>query len=689
MQTWGQRCEPRRRWQLTAAQKLLAGSIAIIAVLFLGVDPAAADRYEDLDVSAKVTYEVDPAAGEVHVTAELSVTADKPPVAISGGERIFFFTGYGMLTRAGIEDLRATQNGRELTIEVEQPSPENFLLDGEAPDPGEMERIIERWQLVSLNFAAPLHYRRTAEVIVTYTIPSPPLRSEVRVERFTPAYIALDVLDPTQAEQVEFVVALPREFGTDEGPGPTMMRRVQADRVEFFAEVSAEAIETWSKRLSLQNREEYQVTTIKVDGIDVEVRSWPNDDEWTDFVVHHVDDGLDDLVALVGLPWPEGRELEIVQTQNPSLSGYGGTFSQYDRRIEVPDYLDGPTLFHELSHVWFHGNLFDGLWISEGLSELYAWEMWEQRGGPDAESFEPASLSSRHAFSLNRWHQGLVSDDEEVWAYQASATVMRQFAEEIGFDGFRDVVAMAANDRSAYHSSHPGLRSSSPNHNWRYLLDLLEQVGGADGEAADQTFQRYVLGSGFAGSFGDRREALDRYGALVEAGGEAPLGVREAMAGWRFARAEDRMGEAEKVLAQRQRIEDQIDPWGLEIHHGYQMLYRSADDDFTRIEAELTELEDAAQQVVDVHETVDRERTWLEQLGLWRYDQERALAGVHRSFETNHLFALETRVEAVGDRFSESSGKGINRLVGALSTVAAVMVAFVQVRVHRRVRPLA
>ena len=58
----------------------------------------------------------------------------------------------------------------------------------------------------------------------------------------------------------------------------------------------------------------------------VVVRAWPGDIIWETDVLDAVESGLPELAKLVGLDWIPTNDLEIVESQEVSLAGYGGWY---------------------------------------------------------------------------------------------------------------------------------------------------------------------------------------------------------------------------------------------------------------------------------------------------------------------------------------------------------------------------
>ena len=103
-------------------------------------------------------------------------------------------------------------------------------------------------------------------------------------------------------------------------------------------------------------------------------------------VVTILGEGIPELTARIGLPWPVDGPLSVLEIHTPLLEGYAGFYNPQTDEITISEDLDDVTIIHEASHAWFNRDLFDARWITEGLAETYAAQVVDalgrRRAGP-------------------------------------------------------------------------------------------------------------------------------------------------------------------------------------------------------------------------------------------------------------------------------------------------------------------
>lgn len=295
--------------------------------------------------------------------------------------------------------------------------------------------------------------------------------------------------------------------------------------------------------VSARNDAALDVHDVDVGDRKVSVAAWPGDAEWSAFVEKNLTDGLPALE----------KRLSIVEASTPYLYGYAGWFLPLQNKIEVGEDLDDRTLLHELSHAWFNRDLFDARWINEGLAEELSARALAELGGK-LDDPEVVHLDSSNAVALESWsapRSRTSDDDSEHWGYNASFHVMRRLTTEIGMDGLDRVIDGAARDVAAYRAPGDDARTFDGPDDWKRLLDLLDEAGGA--KEADEIFRTYVVPKEQAA---ERASARTAYAALRTAGGEwaVPEGVIGAMNAWRFVKATPVMEAATAVLRARDEL---------------------------------------------------------------------------------------------------------------------------------------
>jgi hypothetical protein len=181
---------------------------------------------------------------------------------------------------------------------------------------------------------------------------------------------------------------------------------------------------------------------LDVDGVDLQLRSWPDDPEWADFAAATVERGLPALEELIGIEWPIEGSFDVRQTVEPTLSGYAGWFDAASNEIAVGEALDADTIYHELSHAWFNRRLSPERWVTEGFAQTYAAEL-VRRDGAEARVPSEPDVENPFARPLTEWTALDTERAVEEYGYTTSFWVVDALVDEIGFDRTRDVIASA------------------------------------------------------------------------------------------------------------------------------------------------------------------------------------------------------------------------------------------------------
>ncbi len=560
-----------------------------------GVPPAAAA--EELRLAADTTYTLDPGAGVVHVTIDITATNLKPNG--TQGDRIITYywdqLGFGIQREA--TGVRATSAGRRLTVSTEAE---------------------EGFSSLTVRLANRLTFRETQRVRIQYDLVGGEPRSEssIRVGRAFASFYAWAWGDPGRAS---VTVNIPAGF--DENVNGGDVTRSTADGAVRLRATAIDEPQEWFITVDAERPSQLTRDPIVVmGGARITVQSWPEDDEWRAKVHDLMADGLPLLQRFIGLDWPVAGELNVVEVHTPLLEGYAGVYYTDRERIEIGEDLDDLTIVHEAAHAWFNDDLFTLRWITEGMADEYAWQVLDELGievpGPRAVTPDGAGT-----VALNRWtHPGRIEDDEtdarETFGYNASWTVLRELIDEIGIDGMEQVIAAADADETAYRGEGAPERVTARD-DWRRFLDLLVEVGGS--EQAEALFREWVVDGGQVDLLDRRAEAREAYAALVEAGDgwAVPWSVRSKLSGWDFTRAGSRIAEAETVLDARDTLVERAGALGVSRSERLEEAYESAMEDLDEAEAIAAEEAISLDALDAATAALARERDALTALGLW------------------------------------------------------------------------
>lgn len=540
-------------------------------------------QVESLSVDAVTTYRLDPPAGVIEVTVEATVTNTAPPRRRGDFIETPYFDSFGTAAIGPVVDANATALGRPLTTTIE---------------PGESDDV----DFVVVDLAPDLVYGSPQTIVIVYDIPAQASRSDYAT-RINEAFASWYVVGTGTGGAADIVVDVPERFEVDfteevvhsstVADGRAVYRFDDLAETDAFFGVSARDDDALVKRRTV------------VDDDAFEIQAWPGDEAWADFAVDAVERGVPVLASRTGLELAGARAIAIAETATPYLYGYAGWYLPEEDRIEIGDEFDLQVMLHELSHLWFNGTLFESRWINEGLAEVVSNDIARSFGEEHLEA-APIDPGAPGARPLNEWvNPGADPDAEaiETFGYGASYTVMQALVDEIGDDGLQTLVTHADADLLPYLGD-PEPEDSPGVSDWRYLYDIAERVVGSE-EIAD-LFDEHVLRDADRAAVTARAVALDRYGALDEAGDgwSPPVEVRRGMSSWDFDAAARAMDDADIVLAGRSTLDTTLAPVGIPVPAALEDSYESASDldDTTRL---LASLGAVALEIVEADRAVD------------------------------------------------------------------------------------
>ena len=677
------------RWRRLRTLIRGGGCVTLVSLLILVLAAPAEARFDDpdLDSSAAYTYDVRPDEGLIEVTIELAVTADKPNQTIDAfSYNYFYFDGYALFIPEGATDIG--------------------VVDGAGRTLQTTETVEQEAILLEIDFARNLFYRQTTNLTISFTLTGALPRSD-EPARVNPSYAGFPIWLSGNIEQASIEVVTPTNFH-DFSAGDLPLHSTLVDGQLHWRndDVDPELVYTFA---SFTNDDELGEAEVQLDDIDITLRYWPDDREWADGMEAALTSGLGILIDRIGQPWPVSGTMVVKESYGPSVHGYAGWFDTTTNVIEVGDELDEQVIFHELTHAWFHGDLFAERWIYEGLSELYAAEVIEGMGQPrpEPESISPPRLE---ADALNTWTEFTRDREREEWAYPASWTVMEAIVDEIGIEAMAAVVEAAVDKEPAYLGDDEATAGDGADDgagagdeldvgveeveavprvgDWRRFLDLVENRGEVTDGAIVDLFNEWVLDSIQADRVEDRAEARSHYHDLLAAGDTwaGPVGVRRDLAEWRFEDATEQMAAAEAVLDTRDALIETVDPVGVELPALLEERYEASDEGFVAVEAALAQATTAGRSLRTARDRVAADPSVIEQIGLIGWDQSDELDRSATAFERGQLAVatVEAReVTAVIDG-AERRGWIVVGIAGGLLLLLVIGFFLTRLRRHRR-----
>lgn len=647
-----------------AGWTIAAVAAAASAVLLVGAGPSrasasvvapsvAAGSYADgFRIQARSSYTLDPPGGVVHVALDATITNQKPDQVVANGIRRFYLPAFSVPVLSEAVGLHAvTGDGTVLPVSVEASASPRFSF-------------------AVVDLQPDLYYPSSQTFRLTYDLPGQPPRS-AGFTRLNEAYATFPLLAVGDPEISDVEVLVPEGFevelvGDD-------MEESERDGMQAFTAAGIDDPSQWQVLVSARDDLQLTERAIDVGEHGVKVLGWPDDPEWTDFAATQVADGVPALEELIGIDWPATSSIKVVETASPYLYGYAGWYRPVESVIEVGDKLDQHVMLHELAHLWFNDDLFEGRWINEAFADQVAALAVGELGGPAPapESIDPAAPGR---LKLNDWSdpdlQAGVSEDQERYGYNTSWAVLHTIVEEIGAEDLTTVIQAADAGQVAYRG--PGVPEElTRTFDWRELLDLLEEVGGSD-EAAS-LFQRHVVSETETGEFEARAVARDHYAELLDAGEgwAAPTSIRLAMADWRFDAAEGLMTAATEVLGTKADVADVAA--GLEVSDD--LALQDAYEAGTDMDDLVAEADAALTAARDLREAEDAEADGagpLGVIGLVFSSVSDDLSDAQASFDDGDYAAVSAASADVESAMADAAMAGILRLAAAIAVLLAI-----------------
>jgi hypothetical protein len=424
------------------------------------------------------------------------------------------------------------------------------------------------------------------------------------------------------------------------------------------------------------------------------IRAWPEDTAWREQVSTVLEDGLPILKDLIGMDWPVVDELTVTEVHTPLLEGYAGIYDSSVDEIRISEDLDAQTILHEASHAWFDHAFIDERWVLEGLAEEYAARVRSEldlEGEAAPPTLDP---TAEVAFPLAFWPPlGRITEEEtlaqEHYGYGASWTVMREIAKDVGDEGMRQIFKTIADREIGYVGDGPA-ETSGARLDWRQFLDLVEEIGGAEG--ADDLFLKWVAPVSAQAAIKQRAAARESYDALETAGDgwSVPHIVRGHMWSWSFRDATEAMATATALIEQREALEAVSSELGVQPPDDLEARYEAATiaEQLTGVERALEARIATAEELIRTRTALAAERTPIVALGL---AGEVPAAGFDRGLAAFTRGELDAAKSAAAESMAllaeaESIGGSRALAIGASMLALIVLLVVVAVLLRRRGR---
>lgn len=649
-----------KRAQMWGARIL---TILLLSTTFITTalsNPAQAEG--DVEWDTKLTYRLKVDQGTINLVSDVTIT-NKHGNRRDGNTIIQYY-----LDRAGIyvpeeaTGLMITSDGEELTYTIEEDVEEDDEIVG--------------LDLLDIRFPRRIFYNRSVDIRIEYDLPGDDPRSD-SLFRVNPAYASFSVIAWGDPGRIEVVVMLDDQFAVDAWGSEYLVTKEGSDIVYTMTDI--EDPDEWFMVFTARNDDRLIDSSADLEDFDVNIRSWPSDNWWASEVEKAVQAGLPVLSEMIGLDWRPEEVLEIRESIEPNLLGYGGWYLDTGDVIEIGEYVDRHLVLHEIGHSWFTNDLFTHRWITEGLSDEFAARTVASLGWAELTEFEleedPPDRDGTFSPQLNEWvfpdgdESGI--DQIEQYGYTASWWIMHQIVEEIGIDGISATIAAADADEIAYRGDGDP-EAVDPSDDWRRFLDLVQEVGGSSD--APQLFDDWVLSE--AESLDERDAARATYSELADEAGDwsMPLAVREPMSDWDFDLARARMAEASDVLEIRTEIDALTDLLGVEAPESLEAAYEDTGADFASTLEAANDLHSAAETVVAAHDAVEADMGLLESIGLIGEDPDAELEQAVTAFASDDLDLANSEANEAIALIDNADDVGTSRVAKTVGGVVALAV---------------
>jgi hypothetical protein len=506
---------------------------AFFAAVTMSGDPVAAQSAGNgLEERSVNSFQFDPSRGVVRVTIDIdlrNVTADRVEGNVVSRA---FFDRYSVAVPVGADDIVATRDGA--------------VLDGTLASLPESPAF----SAYRFTLGTPLFSGESTTLQVTYDHLGAPPRDPVpwRVNEAYAGFVAFGLGDEGQ---VTLRISQPAGYELDEFTDLSGFDVSEPDPFGTVVHTRSGLDEDTRIIVGMANDDRLESRALDVEGVDIELRSWPDDPEWADFAAVTVERGIPALEELIGTDWPVGGSFDVRETVEPNLLGYAGWFDAQSNEIAVGEALDADTIYHELSHAWFNRRLSTERWVTEGLAQTYAAELVRRDGAAARTPTEPDAEDSV-VRPLTEWTALDSERAVEEYGYATSFWVVDALVDEIGFDRAREVIRVLRSGTSPYGDATDVER---PEADWKRIHDVFVEIGGSS--IAGEVFGAHVVDADGATAIGRRDLAAADVDALVERSSpwDLPVGVRNRLERWEFDDVADALVAAELVLEQRTALE--------------------------------------------------------------------------------------------------------------------------------------
>ena len=427
---------------------------------------------------------------------------------------------------------------------------------------------------------------------------------------------------------------------------------------------------------------------VQVDDAPVQltIRSWPDDPDWSTRVGDLVARALPVLADEIGLDWPRDGGLLVQEAASRSTGGYAGLFDPAEGLVEVAYYAEDFVVLHEAAHAWFNGGLLADRWANEAFASYYGGRVAAALDLTVEDQPLTPELTDAGRIPLNAWGPiGRESTATEDYAYAATLVLADEIARRAGPEVLQRVWADAAAGIGAYQPAVADAGTIAPDTealpaetvdgppDWRGLLDLLEAH---DADTYDDLWTEWVVRETDQPLLEARRAARARYDQVLSEAGDwdLPAPVRAALRAWQFETASTLLDHATAVLEQRDAIASAAAAAALEPPDTLHTAFELPDGFSTAAQEAVAELES-----IDRYEAAaamrPTEPSPLQVMGLWGETPDVSLDEASDLFAAGDLRGANDAAETAAIIWSSAEDVGRGRLVSIIALTLAFLLA--------------
>lgn len=649
--------------------RLLHVVLASAIVLGVVATPPLAHADDGLHVASRSRYVLDTERSTVAVAITMTLRNVAPNEETGQGVRYYYYDTYGVPLPAEARDVRATSEGRELTVSRRS-------IDGDGG-----------YRLVEVSFP-DLLYPDTRTIELTFTLEGQPPRS-ADPTRIGAGYATFPVFGPGDPGQQSVEVVVPTGFEVD-STARSFTATESADGTTVHRSEEDNLAPGFAATMSVRGDAVGQERPVTVGGVDLVLVPYPNDPEWADFIEERADVGLPVLVELLGQDWP-GDVDRIREDSGSQVRGFEGWYSTSEREIVLGEALEDGILFHELAHAWVNTATVQDRWLSEGLAELLAEETAERTGGTFTTP-RTVDLDDGAALPLQTWRSSPSFRGTEVdaWAYPASYQVVAGLLEGMGEDALRRLLHDVVTARSPWDLPGQRLLSGgalgSP-----AFLDLLasHEAPTAVSGAAEDLYSQWVLEPTAAEMLDDRSEATAAYAAFAETSAWAvPLGIRRAMAQWEFGDAQEQLTERRGLAVAATALEELSRSTATEPPERVRRSYEGADTEaeYAAAGASIAAATNALRDYEAARAAADGVRGPVARLGATVLRIDATAAAARDNVTVGEFAAAQAAADLTVERAGWAARVGLAIVAGAVLLLLALVACVIAIGRRARLR---